>query len=187
MTVETKEQLEAKLVALQNELNQRDPSIIEQKLAALQAELAKRDQIITEQNQKLQDLHAKNEGWLITTPNPLYDGVVWGITFVRGQAFIRKDQDVAAFHVTPMKESQIKVYPAEEQAAIREREKISSAERAVKVLVNDFGYEAQYFDADHLAERDALINKRVMERNQAEIAAREAEKIRAMSSSAMGR
>ncbi len=160
--VETKEQLEAKL-------------------AALQAELAKRDQIITEQNQKLNDLHAKNEGWLITTPNPLYDGVVWGITFVRGQAFIRKDQEVGAFVIQPMKESQLEKYTEKEREAIREREKISSAERAVKVLVADFHYVAQYFDAEHLAERDALINKRALERNQAEVAAREADKIRAMS------
>ena len=160
---------------------------LEEQLEKLQKELAQRDHIITEQNQKLQDLHAKNEGWLITTPNPLYDGSVWGVTFVRGQAFIRKDQDVAAFHTTPMKESQLKAYPAEEQLKIREREKISSAERAVKVLTGDFGYVAQYFDAEHLAERDALINKRAMERNQAEVAAREAEKIRAMSSSVMGR
>lgn len=165
MTVETKEQLEAKL-------------------AALQAELAKRDQIITEQSQKLNDLHAKQEGWLITTPNPLYDGVVWGVTFVRGQAFIRKDQEVAAFVTIPMKKSQLEKYPEEEREAIREREKISSAQRAVTTLVNDFGYVAQYFDAEHLAERDALINKRAMERSQAEIAAREADKIRAMS---MGR
>lgn len=168
MTVETKEQLEGKL-------------------AELQAELAKRDQIITEQKQKLNDLFAKDEGWLVTTPNPLYDGVVHGITFVRGQAFIRKEQDVSAFHITPMKDTQLEKYPEKERAAIREREKIPSSERAVRVLVSDFGYVAQYFSADQLAERDALINKRAMERNQAEIAAREADKIRAMSSSVLGR
>jgi DNA repair exonuclease SbcCD ATPase subunit len=162
MTVETKEQLEAKL-------------------AALQAELDKRDQIITEQKQKLQELFAKDEGWLITTPNPLYDGVVHGITFVRGQAFIRKGQEVGAFVIQPMKDTQLEKYPEAERAAIREREKISSAERAVKVLVADFHYVAQYFSADQLAERDALINKRALERNQAEIAAREADKLRAMS------
>jgi len=160
---------------------------LEAKLAALHAELDKRDQIITEQKQMLNDLHAKEEGWLVTTPNPLYDGVVWGITFVRGQAYIRKDQDVAAFHVTPMKDSQLEKYPEKERAGIREREKMPSAERAVRQLVSDFGYVAQYFDAEHLAERDALINKRALERNQAEIAAREADKVRAMSAGVMGR
>lgn len=138
---------------------------LEAQLAALQEELAKRDQIITEQKNKLNDLHAKEEGWLVTTPNPLYDGVVHGITFVRGQAYIRKGQEVAAFVIQPMKESQLEKYPEKERAAIREREQISSAERAVKVLMSDFGYTAQYFDAEHLAERDALINKRALERS----------------------
>jgi len=154
---------------------------LEARLEALQKELEARDQIITEQKNKLNDLHAKEEGWLVTTPNPLYDGVVWGITFVRGQAYIRKAQEVAAFVIQPLKESQLEKYKPEERTAIREREQMPSAERAVQRLVSDFGYSAQYFDAEHLAERDALINKRALERNQAEIAAREADKVRAMS------
>jgi len=146
---------------------------LEERLAALQKELEKRDQVIAEQKQKLQDLHAKEEGWLITAPNPLYDGVVHGITLTRGQAYIRKQQEVGAFVVQPMKESQLKQYTEQEQAAIREREKISSAERAAMWLKNDFGYDVKYFSPEDLAERDALINKRALERNQAEIAARQ--------------
>jgi hypothetical protein len=154
---------------------------LEERLAALQKELEKRDQVIAEQKQKLQDLHAKEEGWLITAPNPLYDGVVHGITFTRGQAYIRKQQEVGAFVVQPMKESQLKQYTEQEQAAIKEREKISSSERAAMWLKHDFGYDVQFFSAEDLAARDALISKRTLERNQAEIAARQAAEINKLS------
>ena len=154
---------------------------LEEQLEKLQKELAQRDQVIAEQKQKLQDLHAKEEGWLITTPNPLYDGVVYGVTFTRGQAYIRRNQDVPAFHITPMKDTQLEKYPEKEREAIRAREQIPSSERAVRVLTSDFGYIAQYFTAETLSERDALINKRALERNQAEIAARQAAEINKLS------
>ena len=154
---------------------------LEERLQKLEQELTERNREVAEYKQKLQDLHSKEEGWLITTPNPLYDGVVHGIVFTRGQAYIRRNQEVGAFNVTPMKESQLLAYPEKEREAIKEREKIPSSERAVRVLVSDFGYQAQYFTAETLAERDALISKRTLERNQAEIAARQAAEINKLS------
>jgi hypothetical protein len=122
------------------------------------------------QQEMIQKLSAKGEGWLVTTGNPMFDGPVYSIQFVNGQAFIRKGQEVPFFKVEPMKESKMEKYniPPAEREAIREREKRPSAERAVDALRDDFGYRVEYFDAAHLMDLQRVIDDRLSQRVQAE-------------------
>jgi hypothetical protein len=118
-------------------------------------------------------------GWLIVAPNPLYSGVIYGVQFLKGQAFIPRDRVIEAFVVKPMKETELAKYPAAEQAAIKERQNISSAERCVNQLVNDYGYVAEFFDSNMQGELKARMEARnreynmVMESNMTSLRAQE--------------
>jgi len=66
------------------------------------------------------------------------------VQFVRGQAFIRKDRKIPGFEVERMPEIDLGKFEMTEQRRIREREKISSAERCAMALRDDFGYQVEY-------------------------------------------
>lgn len=126
---------------------------------------------LEKQATELGELNAAGVGWLVTTPSPVYAERTLGIQFIRGQAFIRQNQTVEACAVEPLKDSTIekmKLKP-EEVKAIREREKISQAERAVRILENDFGYEVTYFDGTERADKQMkrVVEKRALEYSQA--------------------
>jgi len=59
-----------------------------------------------------------------------------------------------------------------EKIAIREREKVTSADRAVEAFINDLGFKAEYYDADNIMGIEGKINQRAAEAQRA-MAARE--------------
>lgn len=128
--------------------------------------------------EEIQSINAKGAGWLIETPNPLYDGRTYGVQFFMGQAFITNDQTVHALEIEPMKPSQLERYSAEEQKAILERMAIPSAERAAKLMESEFGYTVTYFDGSKDADQqmNELVNNRTKEYRQALIVADAKEK-----------
>lgn len=132
--------------------------------------IAELEDQVEQQKESMKKLSSKGEGYLITTPNPMYDGQVYGIQFVNGQAFIRKGQRVDMFEHEPLKDSTIQKYgysPAE-AAAIREREKRPSSELAAERMRTEFGYRVEYYDADHLGDLQGQIDQRLSQRVQAE-------------------
>lgn len=134
-----------------------------EKVAQLEKQVEQRDEA-------LKKLTAKGEGWLITTPNPVYDAQVYGIQFVNGQAFVRKDQVVPFFEFEPMKESSMDKlnYTPEQRKVIREQEKKPSAQRAIEAFMDDFGYTVEFFGAERLLELQQRIDNRLNQRVQAE-------------------
>jgi hypothetical protein len=120
------------------------------------------------QNQTLlAEAAAKDEGWLITTKNPTFEGEVYGVRFFQGQAFIAANQVVPAFHFEPMKDSQLEKYKQEEQQKIKDREKISSAQRTAQALRDEFGYTVVYYGPEDKDSLQQNINSRSMEYSQA--------------------
>jgi hypothetical protein len=132
--------------------------------------VAELEEQVARQQDSIKRLSTKGEGWLITAPNPLFDGQIFGVQFVNGQAFIRKAQVVQHFVFEPLKDTTIAKYnyPPAEVAAIREREKRSSAELAAMAMQTDFGYLVEYYDAEHLTAIQDKIDQRLGQRMQAE-------------------
>lgn len=128
-------------------------------IEALRQELAARDA-------ELFELKEESEGWLIVTPQPDYEGEMYGLRFEFGHCFIPRKMIVPAFTLQPMNPSQMAryldlqypkpTYTDEERAAvaagIREREQIPSAERAAQAIASDFGYKVEFFGAERLHE-----------------------------------
>lgn len=155
---------------------------LEQQIAELQAQLAEAQASAQAATAQRMTMEAEREGWLITTPNPAYDGRMHGIEFVNGQAFIAKGARVEAFETQPMKPDDLAKflaaqYPApgytdadraREAAAIREREKMTSAERAARTIAADFGYRVEFFGAERLAELRPLLSTRQQQRMEVE-------------------
>lgn len=154
---------------------------LQEQLAAAEAALAEKDAEIRNQAAQLQAHDAKDIGWLIIAPNPLYDGEVLGIPFRAGLAFIPANQRVPAVEIEPMKESQLAAYPEEERAAIRKREAIPTAERAARRLATDFGYAVEFFDLSRKSERESIMAERQEQRKLAELSVQEAAKIAKLS------
>lgn len=142
----------------------------QKRIEELERQLVEKQQLLDAQDEKLRKLVAKGEGWLVTTQNPLYDGQAFGIQFVNGQAFIRRGQRVEAFEFKPVKDEYFvkMAFTPEKIKETREREKIPSAERAVVVLRDDFGYQVEYFDTNRLIELQGRIDARLGQRMQAE-------------------
>lgn len=116
-------------------------------LAELEKKLAQAEQVGQAAQAALKE---RSEGWLVKAPNPVFDGVVYGVVFKDGCAFVRPGQVVPYFVFEPMKQTALEKYPAEEQAAIREREKVPSAERFVKTVQADFGYTVEWVEGEAL-------------------------------------
>ena len=134
--------------------------------------LAEKDQEITGQaeeiealGQEIYELNAKGAGYLIETPNPLYDGRTIGVQFSHGQAFIPVDMIVRSVVVEPMKDTTLEKYPENQRREIREREAIPSSERAAMQMETDYGYQTTYFDGSEGADQamDDLVNQRTKE------------------------
>ncbi len=147
-------------------------------------ELEKLRAEIDKQKQANRELAKRGEGWLVTAPNPVFNGKRYGIQFTDGCAFILKDRDVEAFKVEPMGKGEMRrfiqnQYPAKyfskedrarAEAEIEERQKVTSAERAVEAFENDLGYKVEYFSADRLSEVQQRMTQRARERQAAEAA-----------------
>jgi hypothetical protein len=165
---------------------------IETELSPLEQENKELREQLAKTQQQLKDALKQGEGWLITTDNPLYDGVMFGISFVNGAAFIGVEQHVAFFEIQPESDESIKkrhmhlytyalTEKERERAAERiqniitkqrQREAMSTAERAVLEITKRKGYKAEFFSADHLADLQGRMSERANQRRQAEAALR---------------
>jgi len=166
----TKEQLLRKLEEAQSRIQEQDAAI------------AEKDARLADADTQIKKLHARGEGWLVTAPEPLYDGVTYGVKFLNGMAFIRKDQEVPHFVHPPLKDTALaslvqsqhpifegvtaemrkNILAKREEAirAVREREQVPSSERAALALASEFGYKAEYFDGEELAALQHIIDER---------------------------
>jgi hypothetical protein len=128
-------------------------------------------QKIAELEKQLEKKNEEGEGWLIITPNPAYDGKTAGILFTNGMAFLPKNMVLEEFTVPTPPENQLKKIAKDREvtldvikAEFEESSKITTVERAVRILTNDFGYKAQFYtvaDLDKLRDQKA---KRALER-----------------------
>lgn len=151
---------------------------LQEELAAVEAAIAERDQVIQKQAAQLKAEDDKHTGWLVQAANPTYDGLLYDvIEFRSGLAFVPVGTEVKYFSHKPMSEEAIKAYPEKEREAIREREKISTAELAVKRMAADFGYQVKYFTHDQTDELNQIKANRAEERRRVELATAEAAKI----------
>jgi hypothetical protein len=149
-----------------------------------------RDAEIAKLRAQLADVRRQGEGWLVTTDSPLYEGTVYGVSFVNGAAFIGVDQHLSYFEVKPETDESIKSRfmhfytralsdkdrerAAEriqrEIDAQRQREALSTAERAAGVFASMKGYTVERFDADHVAELQERMSERANQQRKAKAA-----------------
>lgn len=138
-------------------------------LAQKDEEISGQQEIIDTLETEITSINAKGSGWLIETPNPLYDARTYGIQFFMGQAFISVGQSVPAFEIEPMKKSQLDRYSEAERKEILERMSVSPAERAAMAMKDEFGYTVTFFDGTEDADKqmEDIINGRTKEYRQA--------------------
>ena len=136
---------------------------LKKQVAELTAANQAKDIQLEEQQDAIKKLHASRAGWLISGLNPLYDGRVYGVQFINGQAFIQDDAVIEHFVHKPLKDSELaKMTPAQREAAI-ERQTIPSSRLAAEAMKNDFGYSIQHFDGDDES-LQRILDMRVKER-----------------------
>lgn len=109
-------------------------------LEELKKKIAELENAVAQKSKEVDSLKQDKEGWLVWTSNAAYNGTTMHVLFTDGMAFIQKD----------------KVYPE------------GHAEKVVKILASDFGYNYQYFTKEQSDELQQMINKRAMERAEAQ-------------------
>ena len=141
-----------------NEQKQETIAELKARIAALEAEDKAKDEEL--------DLHkSKSVGWLVKTPVP-NESVCYGLKFNDGMCFIARDQEVAYFKQVCAPDNVMANYNEVERAAIEKALKISSSERAVITLTNDFGYSAQFYGPDESEALEKAIAARHIEAQQ---------------------
>ena len=105
--------------------------------------------------QELETLAADQEGWLIRTPAPSFDGQTFEVEFKDGLAFIKRSDVFQRF--IPKNDKHTKGQTI-----------LPSNERMVKTLVDEFGYSAEYFPRERLPELKKIRADRIVERRQFE-------------------
>jgi molybdopterin converting factor small subunit len=141
---------------------------LEEQLKELQKEKEELEKTVGVLTDQLKAEIKDKEGWLVTTPNPLHNGEMWGIQFVNGQAFIPKKRKFPRFEVEPQKELTLQRQGLTEEQIkqVRERESMPTAQRCVQRLEHDFGYTVEYYTAEDQDALNAAVEERVRERAQ---------------------
>jgi hypothetical protein len=137
----------------------------------LQEANAEKERKILAQEAELEAFTADQEGWLIRTPSPAYDGRTYEVEFKDGLGFVPRSARYERFSKVE-KDTRRKLYSDEEWKALKEREKATPAERMVNALVTQFGYEADFFPRDRLQELKKIREQRKSERAQFELEAK---------------
>lgn len=124
-------------------------------------------------DKELDTIQKKEEGWLIWTESPTYQGTTAGIRFTDGLAFVPRDQ-IAPRFVVKMPAENIqramltdrKLYPngVEELGIIQKSTEMLSSQRCVEYLVGEFGYHSQFYTKDQQEELKKRIQDRAQER-----------------------
>ena len=148
----------------------------EMTLEQLQERIALLEKEKVERDQKIEKLEKKEEGYLIWTDNPQYDGVTADVQFTNGQAWLPKDRVLKRYIVPMPTESQMykdandlfaldkKTTFEEVKARFEAATKLSSVERCVRILQSDFNYHVKFFGKGELEELNKYIDARAKER-----------------------
>ena len=112
----------------------------EETLADLRRQVKELEKQLAGKDVEIDKMKRKEEGWLVWTPDPRFNGQTMSVNFTDGMAFIQKDNK----------------YPE------------GDADWVVRLLVGDFGYEAQYFTKEQSDELKSKMNKRAAERKEIE-------------------
>lgn len=133
---------------------------LQKALAALE-EVSKKNTALESENKALR---AESDGWLVTTPSPMYDGITLGVQFHNGAAFIRKNAEFVQMKRKPAKASSLEKYSTEERKAIREREKTPTSDLLIQQLTTDFGYTATWYTEAEARKLQDVLQNRAVER-----------------------
>ena len=106
----------------------------------LQRQLAEAQRQLAEAQGRLKVYEHKENGYLLVTPNPAYNGVTAGVEFRNGVAFIPLDAKHPRFAPKVMNEGQLAKCSAAEKAAYKVEVSKSEAQRAAEWISKDFGY-----------------------------------------------
>lgn len=129
--------------------------------------LLEKDETIKAAQGEIKDLKAQEDGWLLITKNPLYDGDTAGLQFHSGMAFVPKNKEFPGFkHPKPKQEIWDRMKP-EDKLKIEGLMAIPTSKRFVDYLVADFGYEAIYLAGDDLEKIKEYNASRAKERAEA--------------------
>lgn len=115
-------------------------------------------------SQQVESLEKRDEGWLIFTPNVMFDGMTAGVQFTDGTAFIRKDTVYPRYVLNLPPANQLKAMSPEDALALRETVAVPSSQRLVEYLTNEYSYKSEYFDRDHQTELKSRMTQRAQER-----------------------
>ena len=127
-------------------------SALSKKQEELEAKLVEKDQTLKTTQAELNELTKNQEGWLITCPNTMYDGMTAGIKFNSGIAFL---PSTATYPQLGGKGQGGKVFTPD-------------AAQAAKYLQDDFGYEIEYFSYEDLKALGGRMDERKVARKAAE-------------------
>ena len=140
-------------------------------LAELKKKVAELEKELSAKDTQIDEMKKKEEGWLVWTSNPTYNGTTMGIQFTDGMAFIPVNREIPAMKIDPMNDSQIRasaealrITEKELKLRIEESSKIPTSRKAVARLVSDFGYQAQYFTKDEMDGLQKRMSDRARER-----------------------
>ena len=115
----------------------------EETLAELKRKIKELEHEVAAKDDKIEKMEKREEGYLVWTKNPTYDGMTAGITFTDGMTFIRKDR----------------TFPGMGNG---------TADYYVKYLKDDFGYDYQFFTKDQMDELNKRMSDRTRERKELE-------------------
>lgn len=133
-------------------------------LAELRKKVAELEQQVNAKTEEIDKLKEKEEGWLVWTPNPVYDGLTAGITFTDGMAFVAKGRVIPRFVVEMPGDEQLEKLDNKTKESLKKQTQVPSSERAVRYIVNEFGYNAEYFTKEQMDELQKRISARAKER-----------------------
>lgn len=127
---------------------------------------------------ELAQYQAEQAGWLVTTPNPLYDGKTCDVKFEHGMAFIPQTREFPRFRNEPLKEAYVEKHKLSQEAILqlRVREARSTAQVVVERLAKDFHYTVEFFEANQIEAMRQRITARDVEFQRAYEAAKSSER-----------
>ena len=157
----------------------------EGELKKLQAEVKRLRSEAATRDAQLKAFEDHREGWLIETPNILYDDVrgVHHLKFVDGAVFMPVDSEIESFKLEAIPDDEVlweqvisrwsdakyqdfadldfkKQKLAEMKEALLKSHKMSSVERCVKIIEKDFGYKVTFYKSDQWDELQAHLKER---------------------------
>ena len=108
-------------------------------LAELKKKVAELEKELSAKDTQIDEMKKKEEGWLVWTSNPTYNGTTMGIQFTDGMAFIPVTREIPSdVKIDPMNDLQIRasaealrITQKELKLRIEESSKIPTSRKAV--------------------------------------------------------